>query len=84
MLGIGGLTHQPEAVVPSGHQLLGFGVVALGQEGIDAAQQELLFAGEGVDRAEHAGPLAADQRAQLKLGFDAISDGDVGGRVAAA
>ena len=28
--------------------------------------------------------FAADQRAQLKLSFDAVSDGDVGGRVAAA
>ena len=84
LLGIGGLTHQPEAVVTGGHQLLRLGVLALGEEDIDAAQKELFFAGEGVDRAEHAGPLAADQRAQLKLSFDAVSDGDVGGRVAAA
>ena len=84
LLGIGGLTHQPEAVVTGGHQLLCLGVLTLGEEDIDAAEKELFFAGEGVDRAEHTGPLAADQGAQLKLSFDAVSDSDVGGRVAAS
>lgn len=84
MQGIGGLAHQPEAVVAGSHKLLGFGVVALGEEGIDAAQQELLFAGEGVDRAEHAGPLTTDQLGQFEFGFDARGDGDVGIGVAAA
>jgi hypothetical protein len=82
--GIGGLAHQPEAVVAGSHKLLGFGVVALGEEGIDAAQQELLFAGEGVDRAEHAGPLTADQLGQFEFSFDSGGDGDVDVGVTAA
>ena len=82
--GIGGLAHQPEAALAGLNQLLGFSGLSLGQEDIDAAQQELLFAGEGVDRAEHARAFVADQLAQAQLLFHPGGDGDVGTGVVAA
>ena len=82
--GIGGLAHQPEAALAGLHQLLGFGDFSLGEKGIDAAQQKLLFAGEGVDRAEHARAFVADQLAQAQLLFHPGGDGDVGSGVVAA